>query len=122
MKRLLTAALLLACTPVWAVGAKQLSQHPTAYVDDGVCHIQGAVWDRKPMANISVAIVQVGTTTRHEVRTDWRVKFQLSVAVQSRTVFQALPDIPGSCPASRSEPFVVCAPGTVEVGTVERVD
>lgn len=119
---------LLSCAPtaLAASNTELLADHPTAYVEDGLCHIHGAVWAGKPVRNAELILAEVDGPGLHTVRTDKFGEYRISIPVSEQkgytAIYQERDASRGSSVYSRwSRPKVVCRVARVELGPVEKV-
>ena len=102
--------------------ALRLASHPEVRVTDAGCHVRGAAWDRKPMANVAIELVPlhnrrpavIGQTIR--TRTDANGIYEVFIP-QGRGMFRA------HAPEWRyaSQPEILCRKSHVGVGELQSV-
>ena len=102
--------------------ALRLASHPEVRVSDDGCHVRGAAWDRKPVANVAIELVALhnrrpmvnGQSVR--TRTDANGIYEAFIP-QGHGVFRA------HAPEWRyaSQPEILCRKTHVGVGEVQSV-
>ena len=102
--------------------AWQLATQPEVHVTDAGCHVRGAAWDRKPVANVAIELVALhnrrpmvnGQSVR--TRTDANGIYEVFIP-QGHGVFRA------HAPEWRyaSQPEILCRKTHVGVGEVQSV-
>ena len=99
-----------------------LASQPEVRVTDAGCHVRGAAWDRKPMANVTVELVALhnrrpmANSPTFRARTDGNGIYEVFIP-QGRGVYRA------SAPEWRyaSQPEILCRHVHVGVGEVQSV-
>jgi len=123
MKTVLILALLGLSLPAAAFDTQSLATRPVAHVEDGVCHIHGAIWHDYPVRNAYLNLVEVGGLGVYEARTDERGEYRVSMPV-GRAVFKEAPHERSSSEATRAlrnGPQVICRTATITVGQLQPV-
>ena len=68
--------------------AESLANRPIGLVQDGVCHVRGAVWANGPRGNVPIALIDVVSGQAHEAVTDANGIYALSIPYSEPTVLQ----------------------------------
>lgn len=110
-----------------SVSTERLSTHPEIRLDDGVCHVRGAVWldGKGPIANEELALVDRDGNINSIVKTDRRGIYEVSIALPDGKglVLMEKDHKPSNRRSSRWSrgATIVCAKPSVDVGTVQQL-